>query len=86
MPQDTQNVPQWFSDFAVKNADEHGVLAKSISETKGDLSNSIADTRGDLATEIAKAETRLTRWTALLVIGGLTVAVSILTTIIILVN
>ena len=67
MAQETGNVPQWFSDFAVKNADEHGTLAKSI-----------ADTRGELATEIAKAETRLTRWTALLVIGGLTIAVAVI--------
>ena len=58
------DVPKYFSDFAVKNADEHG----------------------NLATEIAKAETRLTRWTAVLVIGGLTVAVSVLTTIILLAN
>ena len=65
MTQETHNVPQWFSDFAVKqNAVEHG----------------------SLATEIAKAETRLTRWTAVLVIGGLTVAVSVLTTVILLVN
>ena len=78
MAEETGSVPQWFADFAVKNADEHGALAKSIADTRGELSKSIADTRGELATEIAKAETRLTRWTALLVIGGLTIAVAVI--------
>ena len=64
MPQDTQNVPQWFSDFAVKNADEHGVLAEKIQAS----------------------ENSMIRWTAGLILGGLTVAVSVLSTIIILVN
>ena len=43
MAEETGSVPQWFADFAVKNADEHGALANSISETKGELSKSIAD-------------------------------------------
>ena len=89
MPDDTQNVPQWFSDFAVKNADEHGQLAARIEASSGQLREEIAVNRTEIAanrTEIARAETRSTRWTAGLVIGGITVGVSVLTTIIILVN
>ena len=71
MTQDTQNVPKWFSDFML----EFGRFREQNQRE-----------HGELATEIAAAETRLTRWTAILVIGGLTVAVSILTAIILLAN
>ena len=64
MAQETGSVPQWFADFAVKNADEHGALAEKIQVS----------------------ENRMIRWTAGLILGGLTVAVSVLSTIIILVN
>ncbi len=86
MAQETGSVPQWFADFAVKNADEHGALAKSIADTRGELSKSIAETKGDLATELARSENRMIRWTAGLIFGGLAVAVGVLSTIIILVN
>ena len=89
MPDETRNVPQWFSDFAVKNADEHGQLATKIEASNGQLSAKIEESNarmeasyGRLATEIARAETRTTRW----FIAALAVAVSVLATIIILVN
>ena len=80
------------SDLAIKNADEHGQLARELATTRGDLSNTIsalaiknADEHGSLAArieavraEITSAETRTTRWTALLVIGGLTIAVAVI--------
>ena len=62
MAGDPGNIPKWFNDFAVKNADEHGLLAEKIA---------------NLGTESARAETRLTRWTAGIVLGGLTVAVTV---------
>ncbi len=64
-------VPQWFTDFAVKNAEEHGELARQNAET-----------RGSLAAEIARAEARATRWA----VGLATVAVAVLSTVIILVS
>ena len=66
MAQDTQNVPKYFADFAVKNADEHAALAKSIADSKGDLSNTIADLtvknadeHGALAKEMATSRGEL---------------------------
>ena len=58
------NVPKWFADFVVKNADEHAALAKEIANN---------------ANEIARAETRTTRWMAILFLGGLTITLSALT-------
>ena len=111
MADDTQNVPQWFSNFAVKNAEEHGLLAARIEASYGELSTRIETTKGELSArieatrndlreeiaanreeiaatrgEIARAETRSTRWTAGIVLGGITVGVGVLSTIIILVN
>ena len=100
MADETQNVPQWFSDFAVKNAEEHGLLAARIEASNGDLSTRIETSYGQLREEIAvnrteiaatrgeiaRAETRSTRWTAGIVLGGITVGVGVLSTIIILVN
>ena len=31
------NVPKWFSDFAVQNQKEHGELGQAIEKAKGDL-------------------------------------------------
>ena len=87
--QDTQNVPRWFSDFAVKNADEHGQLAAKIEAVRGELRQEMATSRGELREEMstlrgdfARAETRTTRW----FIAALAVAVSILATITIIVG
>ena len=71
MPQDTLNVPKWFSDFML----EFGRFREQNQRE-----------HGELAREIAAAETRTTRWTAVLVLGGLTVAVSVLSAITILVD
>ena len=79
MPDDTQNVPQWFSDFAVKNADEHGQLAARIEAATGELSARMEASFGRLATEIARAETRSTRWMIGVVIGSVAIGVSVLT-------
>ena len=78
MQDDAKNVPQWFSDFAVKNADEHGLLAARIEESNA----RIEAVSGRLALEIARAETRTTRW----FVAALAVAVTVLSTITILVN
>ena len=75
MVDEAQNVPRWFSEFAVKNADEHGLLAARIEASYGELRE-----------EIARAESRSTRWTAGIVLGAITVGVGVLSTIIILVN
>ena len=81
MTQDTQNVPHWFADFAVKNADEHAALAKEIAN----VALKSAEAYGELKSEIARAETRTTRWTAgavatgvLIILGALTVAVAVI--------
>ena len=65
------DVPRHFADFVKQNADEHGQLAARIEAS-----------HGRLTTEIAKAETRTTRW----FIAALAVGVSILATIILIVN
>ena len=59
MPQDTLNVPKWFSDFML----EFGRFREQNQRE-----------HGELAREIAAAETRTTRWTALLVIDKLTMS------------
>ncbi len=82
MVREAEGVPQWFTDFAVKNADEHGELARQNAETRGSLAAELAETRGSLAAEIARAEARATRWA----VGLATVAVAVLSTVIILVS
>ena len=84
--QDTQNVPRWFSDFAVKNADEHGQLAAKIEAVRGELRQEMATSRGELREEMstlrgdfARAETRMTRWFIAALAVGLTIAVTVLT-------
>ena len=42
------NVPKWFSDFAVQNQKEHGELAEKIASINGDLSKDIEKSKGDL--------------------------------------
>ena len=42
------NVPKWFSDFAVQNQKEHGELAEKIASVNGDLSRDIEKSKGDL--------------------------------------
>ena len=74
MVQDSQNVPQWFADFAERNAREHGELKREIQEKHGDLKSELQEKYGDLKSEIAKAETRMTRWT----LGAIALAVAIL--------
>ena len=65
MAQDTQNVPKWFSDFAERNAKEHGELRSEIYQS---------ETRTTLA--ISNAVSSATRW----VIFGLATAVTIILT------
>ena len=70
-----QNVPRWHADFAERNAKEHGELAKAIENS-----------HGKLATEIAKAETRTTRWTVVIVAGATSAGVGVLSLIMYLIN
>ena len=51
-------------------ATSRGELREEMSTSRGELREEMATTRGDLRNEIAKSETRLTRWTAAIVIGG----------------
>ena len=90
---ETQSVPRWFADFAVKNADEHAALAKEIADVAvknadehaalakeiANNSREIADVKGELRSEIARAEARLTRWMAILFTASLTITLSGLT-------
>ena len=89
MPDETPNVPQWFTNFAVKNAEEHGLLAARIEASHGDLAAKIAASNaridaavGRLEAEIARAETRSTRWT----IAALAVGFTVMSALIILVD
>ena len=71
MTQETQNAPQWFTDFMV----EFGKFREQNQRE-----------HGELAGDIARAETRATRWAAGLLFGGLTLGVGVLSAIIILVD
>ena len=83
------HVPKWFADFAVKNADEHAALAQRISDSHIALAKEIANNSREIAdvrAEIARQFVSQTRWTAILFISALTIAVSVLSALIILVN
>ena len=55
------NVPKWFSDFAVQNQKEHGELAEKITSINGELSGKIASVNGELAEKIASINGNLSR-------------------------
>ena len=69
--QDAHHAPQWFTDFMV----EFGKFREQNQRE-----------HGELAAEIARAESRSSRWTAGLILGSVTVAVSVLSAVIILVD
>ena len=55
------NVPKWFSDFAVQNQKEHGELAEKITSINGELSGKIASVNGELSEKIASVNGELSR-------------------------
>ena len=50
------NVPKWFSDFAVQNQKEHGELAEKIASINGELAEKIASINGNLSRDIEKSK------------------------------
>ena len=58
-----QNIPKWFADFAVKNANEHGVLAQEIAKAEA---RTARWTAGAVATGVT------------IMLGALTAAVAVL--------